>query len=150
MFPPTISPESKRGHKRKIASLTGKNGVERRRYYRASASLGCSIQSRPAAPPRPRLLVVLALFRLLKPVGKEVGHRKTAHLRPRKKFGALGDTEGCILPGKSVRKIQHSSGTAQIGVTASRRTMQSLLQKISERIFNSSLKVYNKTGAERG
>ncbi len=46
-----------------------------------------------------------------------------------KKFGALGDTEGCILPGKTVRKIQHSSGTSQIGVTASRRTMQSLLQK---------------------
>ncbi len=46
-----------------------------------------------------------------------------------KKFGALGDTEGCILPGKAVRKIQHSSGTSQIGVTASRRTMQSLLQK---------------------
>ena len=46
-----------------------------------------------------------------------------------KKLGALGDTEGCILPGKTVRKIKHSSGLVQTGVTASKPTMSALLQK---------------------
>lgn len=46
-----------------------------------------------------------------------------------KKLGALGDTEGCILPGKAVRKIQHSSGVVQIGVTASGPTKRAMLQK---------------------